>query len=202
MNALARPVTLVARWTALIGGLVLILLTVITVASISGRALYTMANLHETAGWLSPLYPAMRSIGAFLVGLGARPIPGDFELVEAGTAFAVFSFLPWCHLNRGHATVEIMAGWFPARMNQVIDVIADLLMLAVAVLIAWRHWLGTLDKVSYGETTFILQFPIWWAYAASMFGAAVFIIVAAFSLARSIDDLISGRQVERMGAIH
>lgn len=202
MDALARPVTLVARWTALLGGLVLVILTLITVASISGRAMFTMANLGEAEGAISVLYPLMRSLGGFLVGLGAQPIPGDFELVEAGTAFAVFSFLPWCHLNRSHATVEILAGWFSNRVNLVIDVMADLLMLAMAVVIAWRHWLGTLDKISYGETTFILQFPIWWAYAASMFGASVFIIVAAFCLARSVRAMIAGLPAERSGAIH
>ena len=33
------------------------------------------------------------------LGLGLGPVPGDFELVEAGTALAVFCFLPWCHLK-------------------------------------------------------------------------------------------------------
>ncbi len=147
------------RITALAGGLVLTILIVVTVVSVGGRA---------------------------LVFAGLAPIPGDFELVEAGTAFAVFAFLPWCHLNRGHAVVEILTMHFSTRANRFIEVIANLLMLIFAALICWRHWLGTIDKASYGETTFILQFPIWWAYAAGLVGAVVFVIVAAWCLVRSL----------------
>ena len=202
MKGLERVVTFIARWTALAGGLVLIILTILTVASVSGRAMLTAANLHDSDSWLMPIYPLLRSVGGFFNGLGAKPIPGDFELVEAGTGFAIFAFLPWCHLKRGHATVELLAGWYPTWLNHIIDIVANFLMLAVTVLLAWRHLLGTLDKVSYGETTFILQFPLWWGYAASMIGAVVFVIVSAFVLLRSIAEFRSGAYVERAGAVH
>ena len=202
MKGLERVVTFIARWTALAGGLVLIILTILTVASVSGRAMLTAANLHDSDSWLMPIYPLLRSVGGFFNGLGAKPIPGDFELVEAGTGFAIFAFLPWCHLKRGHATVELLAGWYPTWLNHIIDIVANFLKLAVTVLLAWRHLLGTLDKVSYGETTFILQFPLWWGYAASMIGAVVFVIVSAFVLLRSIAEFRSGAYVERAGAVH
>ncbi len=144
---------------ALAGGLVLALITIMTVLSISGRAL-------------------------IFAGLG--PVPGDYELVEAGSAFAVFAFLPWCHLTRAHASVEIVTQAFGTRINRIIDIVVDLLMLAVASVLAWQHWLGTLDKLAYGETTFILRFPLWWAYAAGLVGAVAFVIVAIYCLVRSI----------------
>jgi TRAP-type C4-dicarboxylate transport system permease small subunit len=150
-----------ARLTALAGGLVLTAIIIITVISVSGRA---------------------------LVFAGLGPIPGDFELVEAGTAFAVFAFLPWCHYQRGHAVVEVLTMHFSDSANRLIDIVANFTMLAFAIIICWRHWLGTLDKRSYSETTFILQFPIWWAYAAGLFGAVVFVIVAAWCLRRSFAE--------------
>lgn len=202
MKEFERAVHVIARWTALLGGLALIAITLITVASVSGRALSTLANLRDSESWLMPLYPLMRSVGGVLTSLGAGPIPGDFELVEAGTGFAVFAFLPWCHLNRGHATVELLATWFSPRFNRILDFVADLLMFLIALLIAWRHMEGMLDKVSYGEITFILQFPLWWAYAAGMFGAVVFVLVAAFCLLRSTLDLTSDKPMERVGALH
>lgn len=148
---------------ALLGGLVLILLTLLTVASVSGRA---------------------------LIPFGLGPIPGDFELVEAGVAFAIFTFLPWCQLNRGHASVEILTQFLPTRINQVLDVTIELLMFGVAVLLFRQHYLGTLDKTRYGETTFILQFPLWWAYAASLAGALVFVLIAGFCLLRSLRQMV------------
>lgn len=149
------------------GGFVLVAITLVTVVSITGRA---------------------------FVFAGLKPVPGDFELVEAGTAFAVFSFLPWCQINRGHASVEIFTASFPGLANRLIDLVTDFLMLAVALLIAWRHLEGTLDKYGNGETTFILQFPLWWAYAASLVGAFIFIIVAAFCLIRSFSELVARKE--------
>ncbi|MEM9108220.1 MAG: TRAP transporter small permease [Pseudomonadota bacterium] len=169
---LDRLIGTLARLTALAGGFVLTALIVITVVSVSGRA---------------------------LVFAGLGPIPGDFELVEAGTAFAVFAFLPWCHYQRGNAVVEVLTMHFNDLANRFIDIAANFLMLAFAIIICWRHLLGTLDKRSYSETTFILQFPIWWAYSASLIGAVVFVIVAAFCLWRSIAEHKSGKNQSASG---
>lgn len=159
---LAGMMRALATTMALAGGLVLLALVALTCISVAGRA---------------------------LVGLGLGPVPGDFELVEMGVAFAVFAFLPWCHLNRGHATVELLTRYLGRTANAWLDLMADLLMFLVAALIAWRLALGTLDKRSYHETTFILEVPVWWAYAACLLGAVVFTVVALYCVGRSLRAL-------------
>ncbi|TXJ05480.1 MAG: TRAP transporter small permease, partial [Alicycliphilus sp.] len=37
----------------------------------------------------------------------------------------------------------------------------------------WMLWEGMLEKREYFETTFILQMPVWWAYALCMVGAVI-----------------------------
>lgn len=160
-----RLVWRVARVMAILGGLVLVVLTLTTVASVVGR------NLN-------------------FIGLG--PIPGDFELVEAGAAFAVFTFLPWCQLNRGHVTVDLFLARLGRRRNAAVDVIGNLLMTVAATTIAWRLALGLIDKQRYGETSFILQFPLWWSYAASLTGAIVFAAVSAWTVWRSLREATGG----------
>lgn len=142
-----------ARALAILGGLVLVVITLLIVVSITGRG---------------------------LVRQGLGPIPGDFELVEAMTAFAVFSFLPWCQLQRAHATVDVFTSFFPNRINRVIDLLAELLMTLVMILLAWRLWYGMMDKIRYQETTFILQFPVWWGFAAAMCAIVVGVIVSVY----------------------
>ena len=149
-----------ARLTAYIGGLVLLGIVIMTCISISGRALGS-------------------------AGLGLGPIPGDFELVEIGTGFAIFAFLPWCQLQRGHATVDLLQPRFGPRLNAVIDLISDILMSVAAILIGWRLWQGMVDKKGYLETTFILQFPVWISYAAALLGALVFVAVSLYCVYRS-----------------
>jgi TRAP-type C4-dicarboxylate transport system permease small subunit len=148
------------------GGLVLVALVAMTCVSIAGRA---------------------------LTGLGLGPVPGDYELVEIGIGFAVFAALPWCHLRRGHATVELFAPLYGGAVNRALDVVIDLAVLAVALLLAWRLADGMLDKKGYFETTFILGIEIWQGYALGLAGAAVFCIVALWRAGESVVALRGSR---------
>ena len=44
-------------------------------------------------------------------------------------------------------------------------------MFVIWVLLVWRMGVAMLDYKANAETTFILQFPVWWAYAVSMIPA-------------------------------
>ena len=147
-----------ARAAALAGGCALMAVTVVTVVSIVGR---------------------------LLLPLGLRPIPGDFEIVQAGVLFAVFCFLPWCHLERGHALVAIVTDRFPIRFSALAEFLWDLVMLVAAVFIAWRLWAGLLDKTGNNESTFILRVPLWMLYSAGLVGALVFVVAAGYCAVRS-----------------
>ena len=160
IDQLMRQLAIVS---ALAGGFVLIALVLMTTVSITGRA---------------------------LVFAGLGPIQGDFELVEAGTAFAIFAFLPWCQYTRGHASVEVFTSFLPERVNEVLLAIGDIVLFAIAVLITSRLWLGLQDKIAFGETTFVLQFPLWWAYAAAFAGACVFTLVSSWCAIRALAGLI------------
>jgi len=116
-----------SRWLAYGGGAVLVALALMTVASIIGRA---------------------------LLPLGLRPIKGDFELVEAGCAMAIFAFLPWCQLKRGHVTVDIFIQSLPLRAQAFLGFVGDLLLALAAYVILWRLWLGFGEKFPYGGEAF------------------------------------------------
>lgn len=152
---------------AIAGGIVLVAMTALTVLSIVGRG---------------------------LIGFGLGPIPGTYELVEMGAAFAVFSFLPWCQLKKGHVTVDLFLRPFGARTNAVAELVGNLLTAGAAAVIAWRMWLGLLDKHTYGETTYILGIPAWIGYAVAMAGAALFVAVALYTAWTSLADARTGKQ--------
>jgi len=90
-------------------------------------------------------------------------------------AIAVIAFLPWCSMRRGHATVDIFTANLPLSANRVIDLLWEAVLTIVLAVIAWRLFAGTADKMRYGETTFLLQYPVWWSFAA----CAVLAVVAA-----------------------
>ena len=103
-----RPVRNLARLMAILGGIVLTLLVVLTCVSVLGRGLNTLGHCGLLEG-------ARRRSRAWLIGTGVGPVAGDFELVEAGIAFAIFAFLPGRQLHGGHATVDVFTDRLPAR---------------------------------------------------------------------------------------
>jgi TRAP-type C4-dicarboxylate transport system permease small subunit len=162
-----------ARCLALFGGVVLAALALMTVASIIGRA---------------------------FIWAGLGPVPGDFELVQAGCAVAVFSFLPWCQINRGHVSVDIVVDRFSPRKRAFFALLGDIALATAAILIAWRLYFGLLDKLAYGEETYILGMPVWYGYALSIIGAILFSIVAVYTVWRGFNEMISGQPQQSAGA--
>jgi TRAP-type C4-dicarboxylate transport system permease small subunit len=162
-HSLTKWVAGLARLTAYAGGLSLLAVIALTCVSILGRA---------------------------LDGLGFGPIPGDIELVEFGIGFAVFSAMPYAQFARAHARVDLFKPLMGYRLNRLLELIGDLFLLGFAALVAWRLWLGMIDKGAYHETSFILQIPVVWGYRAAMATCVVAVIVALYSVLRSTRALL------------
>lgn len=165
-----------ARLMAIIGGLVLTSIVVMVGVSVLGRGINTFAYRDSFEALVPGLAKAIQNSG---IG----PIPGDFELVEAGIAFAIFAFLPICQLRGGHATVDVFTSYLPARANAALIAFWEVLLSLLILLITWRLFAGMLSKFGNGETTYILQFPIWWAYAVSVAAAIGASVVAVYCAA-------------------
>lgn len=178
----ARLMDGVARTLAYLGGVVLTAIAVMTVISTIGRAFVGLQ-----------------------IGLG--PIPGDFELVEAGTAVAIFCFMAWCQLNQGHVTVDVLADRLPTKLNLLLILIGNILILAVAFVIAWRLWMGFGEQVTWfsqpvrdvlgfgykpftNNTTYILGMPFWYSYLLSFIGAFFFTVISLFTVWRALNDFL------------
>jgi len=183
--AVGRAVERIAMAMALAGGVLLSLIALMVCASILGRQLD----------------------GLWLFG----PIRGDYELVEAGTAIAVFAFLPWCQLRRGHVSVDIVVQALPPRLKALSGLIGDILLAVVAYVIAWRLFIGFGEKLPYGgdglrqtlgfgyrpffaETTYELQIPIWMPFGLAFIGAALFFVTALYTVWRSLNWVLQGQE--------
>lgn len=160
-----RVITGLAQATAVIGGFVLIAIILMTTISVAGRE----------------------------VGLGE--INGNYEILEAGIAFAIFSFFPICQLYGAHATVDVMTSGLRPRALNVLKAFWEVVLAAVIVLIAWRLEGGLERYLRNGETTLFLQFPVWWAFGASYAAACVAAIVAVYCAGARIWTASTGRPI-------
>jgi TRAP-type C4-dicarboxylate transport system permease small subunit len=150
----------VVQSVALLGGVLLITLSVTVVISVTLRS-----DLVGSAG-----------------------VPGDFELVQMATALAAFCFLPWCQLRRGNIFVDTFTLKLPERWQRRIDAGWDLVYALVMVLIAWRLAVGARAAFATGENTMVLQIPSYLpigACAALAALVAACAVVSAVRLARA-----------------
>ncbi|MCF7699507.1 TRAP transporter small permease [Loktanella sp. M215] len=182
---------------AWLGGAMLALLILLVCASVVGREINSI--LHgDLATTLAP------GFATWLLDLGVGPVNGDFELVEAGIAFSIFAFLPLCQITGGHASVDVFTNYLPDGINRALRVVTDLVFAAVMVLLAWQLWLGLLSKKSSGQTTFLLEMPVWWAYALSLVGAVVAAGVACYIASVRVRETLTGTAIlpDDLGAEH
>jgi TRAP-type C4-dicarboxylate transport system permease small subunit len=154
---------------AILGGLLIAALAIMTVCSIAGR-------------WIASL-PLVSSLP--LLGW-VGPVTGDYELVEMGTATAIFLFLPYCHLRGGHVTVDLIVMHAPKMVQRATAVLAEVLFTVVSAIMTWRLYHGLLDKQRYMETSMLLGIPLWWGYAAGIVGFTLLTLVCLY---RSISSL-------------
>ncbi|WP_420569359.1 TRAP transporter small permease [Thalassovita sp.] len=181
-----------ARYMAISGGVILTLLVLLTCVSVLGRTLNTLFH----SGFAQAI---LGDFAKTILDTGVGPVLGDFEIVEAGIAFAIFSFIPLCQITGGHASVDIFTSALPVRVNRFIQMIVEILFAGVLILIAWRLYEGMNSKMRYQETTFLLQFPIWWAYAASLVAACVSAIVSVYVAIVRIAEFFQDRTIIHVG---
>ena len=126
-----RVLLAVSKTAAAAGGLVFVAIVGMSIVSIVGRKLFSM------------------------------PVPGDFELVEMGSAVGASYFFAYCHLNRGDVKVDFFTQHWSAAKVMSLDAIGSLLIGLFASLIAWRTTVGAISLREVGESSAILDWPMW-----------------------------------------
>lgn len=106
-----------------------------------------------------------------------RPVPGMFELVELFTGIAVLSFFPYTHVMRGNVTAEFFTTRAPQRLNDLLDLVADLVFLAIAAFLFWRVGVGFIESLTSRDRTFVLNMPEWVFYGPAAFWLLLLLIV-------------------------
>lgn len=124
-----------AKWFAYAGGLVFIALVLMSVVSIVGRKLFN------------------------------APVPGDVELLQLSAAFASATFFAYCHLMHGDVKVDFFTAHMTSSRRLLLDSIGSLLVGLLGALLAWRTAVGAISLKEAGESSAILELPVWLAQA-------------------------------------
>ena len=111
--------------------------------------------------------------------LFALPVPGDMEVLMMVAAAASAAFFAYCHLEGGDVKVDFFTAHARPSVVHGLDALGSLLIGAFGALIAWRTGVGAVSLFEAGETSTILDWPVWIAQAAMVPG---FVLLAAAGL--------------------
>lgn len=144
------PVVLrrLAALFAIVGCLVACTTALLTVTSVSGRALFSL------------------------------PIQGDVELTQFGIAFAIALCLPWAQLHGSNIIVDFFTQKAGERTLRRLDALGAFLLALMVGVLAWRTAVGAFAVYEAEETTMILGLPMWLSYAVLAPGFALTAVIA------------------------
>ena len=129
-----RPLQSLAKLCAILAGVLLTVVTLMTCVSLIGRNLIGMT------------------------------IVGDFELVGAAAGGAIALFMPWCQAQRGNIIVDFFTAKASATTVAGLDRFGALLLALVMALLTWRTTLGGINAWKSGSGTMLIGFPEWVIY--------------------------------------
>ncbi len=137
-----------AKFCAILAGVLLTFITLMTCISIVGR---------ETIG---------------------TTISGDFELSGVAAGAAIALFMPWCQFKRGNIFVDFFTAKASISAQEKMERFGALLLAVVMALVAWRTVLGGLNAFSSNSGTMLLGFPEYVVYVAMVPPLALTALIA------------------------
>ena len=153
-----RLLEALAKFCAILAGVLLTAITLMTCASLIGR---------NTVG---------------------MTLAGDFELTGVVAGAAIALFLPWCQLRRGNIIVDFFTARASTKTNARLDQFGALLLAASLGLMAWRTTLGGLNAFGNQSGTMMLGFPEWIVYATMVPPIALTAVIALWQAVQGAND--------------
>ena len=158
MKLLRKVLEVLAQGCAILAGVLLTVITLMTCASLIGR---------NTTGWT---------------------LVGDFELAGSAAGAAIALFMPWCQAQRGHIMVDFFTARARAATRAALDRCGALLLALVMGLMTWRTGIGGLNAWNSQAGSMMLGFPEWIVYAFMVPPLALTALIAALQALAGFDE--------------
>lgn len=132
-------IRLIHVW-ALLGGVLLLLIVLITAINAAGFTANTFARM-----W----------------GGNVSGLPGYEDAVQMIVGVAGLMMFPYAQLYRAHASVDVVMQYAPDWANRVVAIVSGVIL---AILLVWMSWMlvqGTLQVRGDRIETTVLGWPVW-----------------------------------------
>jgi TRAP-type C4-dicarboxylate transport system permease small subunit len=111
-----------------------------------------------------------------------NPIRGAYEMVEAMMIVFVFNGMSTGFLQRRNIVIDLVDSVLQRSIVVALIRMSDVLTVATITLFAYAMIKPAMQSFAYGEVKMELQVPIWWFWAAALFGIAGAILCSTGAL--------------------
>jgi TRAP-type C4-dicarboxylate transport system permease small subunit len=139
-----------AKCCAMVGGALLVAITLLTVVSVIGR---------DTMG---------------------KAIVGDFELTAAACGACIALFLPYCQAKQGNIIVDFFTNRASESVQSFLDRLGAFVLAIIMGILAWRAVLGGISAYEAQSGSMLLNFPEWVVYAFIVPGLTLTALIGLF----------------------
>ena len=146
-----------AKLCAVLAGVLLTVITLITCVSLLGR---------NTIGWT---------------------IVGAFELSASAAGAAIALFMPWCQVRRGNIIVDFFTARASVATRQGLDRFGALLLALAMGLMTWRTSIGGVNAWVSQSGSMMMGFPEWIVYVGMVPPLALTTLIALVQAVRGFD---------------
>jgi TRAP-type C4-dicarboxylate transport system permease small subunit len=150
-----------AAWWAILGGVVLLAIVLVTAANVGAFGLDKIARL----------------FGATVSGL-----PGYEDFVRLAISGAALMLFPFCQLKRGHLAVDLFVNVTPRAVRRALDAASLVAMAALALFLAYWMVLGLLETRADGALSRVLGWPEWPFYLPGIASLLLWAAIAAYQV--------------------
>ena len=147
---------LVECW-ALLGGLILLVIVLVTSLNVTAFSLDRLARLG---------------------GAGIPALPGYEDFVRLAISAGALMFLPLCQFRRGHVVVDLIWGYLPQAAIVWLDRLGLLSMAAMALYLAGWMVVGAIETCADGVLSPVLGWPEWPFYLPGIVSLLLWAAVA------------------------
>lgn len=158
-DPVGRALFTITRVFAILGGLVLCAMALLTTVSVTGRSFLN------------------------------APVIGDFELIAIGNGVCVFAFLPYCHLTKQNVLVDFFLNSAPGHVKSFFDTVSNFIFTVIIAIMTWRMSIGGRDLYEADEMTLIMEIPRWWTFPAALVCLLLLLAVCLYSFFRSLHEM-------------
>jgi TRAP-type C4-dicarboxylate transport system permease small subunit len=152
-----RLLETLAKLCAVIAGVLLVVITLMTCVSLIGR---------NTIGWT---------------------IVGAFELSGSAAGAAIALFMPWCQVRRGNIIVDFFTARASEATQARLDRLGALLLALAMGLMTWRTGIGGVNAWKSQAGSMMMGFPEWIVYLGMVPPLALTAVIALVQAVRGFE---------------